>query len=261
MDLDHSAICKDIAGLWRRNKGKIIVVHGASKYRNHLAEKLKIRVKKITSASGVESYLSDHEFMDVFLMAYAGLVNKKITAELISQGVDAVGLSGIDGKIWLAERKKFIYARVGKKLKLIKNDLSGKVIRVNTGLLKTLLKEGYLPVLCSPAVSGKGEILNVDNDAAVAEMIEPLGVKTLISLFSAPGFLQDPDDQASVIRKMKAADLEDFLPSARGTMKKKIIFAQKAFEKGLQKAYLGDGRIYRPITSLLDGSSGTYISL
>ncbi len=261
VDLDFSAICQDIADLWSRNRGKILVVHGASKYRNNLAEKLKIKVKKIISASGVESYLSDAEFMDVFLMAYAGLVNKKLTAELISLGVNAVGLSGIDGKIWLAERKKFIYAKVGNKLKLIKNDLSGKIVNINQHLLKILLKKGYLPVLCSPAVSNNGQILNVDNDAAVSEMIEPFGVKVLISLFSSSGFLQDPDDEDSVIREIKAGDLDEFLSSAKGTMKKKIIFAKKAFERGLQEAYLGDGRIKNPIKSLLGRSSGTYISL
>lgn len=257
-DLDFSAICSDIAELWQCKKRRVIVVHGASQFRNKIAEKLGIKIRKIVSASGVESYYSDDKFMDVFLMTYSGLINKKITAKLIALGVKAVGLSGIDGKLWVARRKKHLYIKEGQKLKLIKADLSGKIYYINSNLLLSLLSAGYLPVICSPAVSEKGEVLNVDNDAAIAAMIQPLKVKVLISLFSAPGFLRNAADENSLIKKIKARDLIKFYSSAQGTMKKKIIFAKKAFDEGLEKAYLGDGRIKQPIKKLFSGE-GTII--
>jgi len=259
--LNLDAIADDIAVLWEENPGKVIIVHGASKYRNEIAQSLGIEVKKITSASGVESYFSNKEFMDVFLMSYAGLLNKRIVSKLISKSVSAVGLSGIDGKLWLAKRKSYLYVKEKGKLKLIQADLSGKVIGVNTELLNLLLKNNYLPVICSPAVSEAGEILNVDNDAAISEMIKPLKIQILVSLFSAPGILKDLSDEASVVKNIKFSQLDSFLPSAKGTMKKKIIFLKKAFENGLKTAYLGDGRVKNPVINLLKRKGGSYIHL
>ncbi len=252
-------VAEDIAWLWKKEKGDLIVLHGASKYRNEIAEKLGVEIKKIVSPSSIESYYSTPEFMEVFLMAYAGLVNKKLVAELIKQGVKAVGLTGVDGRLFLAKRKEFLYVKEDRKIKMLKGDLSGKVYEINKELINLLLEKGYLPVLTVPAISKQGEILNVDNDAVLFELVKAFGPDEVVSLISAPGFLQDVEDERSVIARIEKEKLGKLLSSAKSTMKKKIIYAQKYFEFGLQKMYIGDGRVRNPIKRLLEKGEGTVI--
>ncbi|GIW64371.1 MAG: putative acetylglutamate kinase-like protein [Patescibacteria group bacterium] len=260
-NLNFSAICNDIASLWKKYPGQLIVVHGASKFRNRLAQQLGIPIRTITSTSGITSYFSDENFMKVFLMAYAGWINKKLVSLLIKNDVKAVGLSGIDGEIWLAERKKYLYVKEGNKIKLITGDLSGKIKKVNIKLLKILLSYRYLPVICSPAVSNQGEILNVDNDAAVFQLVKSLKIKTLIYLISAKGLLKDFNNPNSLVKEIRFFELDSFLNSAEGTMKKKIIYTKMSFEHGLKKAFFGDGRVNYPIRKLLLEQKGTVITL
>ncbi len=257
--LDYVAC--DIKKLWDEKNGRLIVVHGASQYRNHLAAQLKVEIKKIISSSGVESYYSDDTFMDVFLMAYAGLVNKKLVAQLIKNGVPrAIGLSGVDGSLVLAERKKHLFQKIGRKIKLIPGDKSGKIISLNLNLLKTLINHGYLPVITSPAISIEGEILNVDNDAILLFLIKEFQPKTLIYLIGEKGFLKNPNDPDSLIKRIDKKKLDEYSNFAFGTMKKKIIYAKKYFELGLERIYLGDGRVREPIRRLLIKGEGTIIS-
>lgn len=254
-------IAQDIAWLVNEKKEKVLVLHGASKYRNELAEKLEFNIKKIISPSGVESYYSDERFMEVFLMAYAGLTNKKLVAELIRAGIDKpIGLTGVDAKLFLAKRKKFLYVKEGKKIKLIKGDLSGKVFQINIELIKLLLENAYLPVLTVPSIDEAGTILNSDNDAVLLELIKSFRPKIIFSLISEKGFLKDFRNKESLIKNLKVQEIDSFLTFAKGTMKKKLIYAKKYFAEGIEKMYIGDGRVKEPIIRLLTQSEGTVIS-
>lgn len=149
--INWDGICRDISYLISNDK--IVLVHGASSCRDEIAEKLSIPVRRVVSPSGISSVYTDEKLLDVFLMAYAGLVNKKIVAMLQRYGVNAVGLSGVDGKLWLAKPKKDIMVKEEGRIKLLKDNLTGRVERVNTDLLNILIEIDYLPVLCSPAIS------------------------------------------------------------------------------------------------------------
>lgn len=250
-------ICKDISYLI--SNYKIVLVHGASSYRDEIAEKLSIPVKTVVSPSGVSSVYTDERLLEVFLMAYSGLVNKKIVATLQRYGVNAVGLSGVDGGLWIAKPKKEILVKEEGRVKLLKDNLTGRVERVNTELLNILIERDYLPVLCSPAISSEGEILNTDNDLAIAVMAEALKVKRMVILFENPGLLEDAEDENSLIRKIEKEKIEDYLRFAQGRMKKKLMGVKRAIEGGVEIIYLGDGRIENPVLSALDGK-GTVIS-
>lgn len=245
-------IAEDIATLVARGE-QVVIVHGASTWRDEIAEKLGVPTRTIMSPSGVSSVYTDQAAMDVFLMAYPGLLNKKIVTTLQKHHVNAVGLSGVDGKLWEAKRKTAVYAVEGEKTFLIQDNLTGKVERVNADLLRLLLENGYTPVLCPPALSYEGEMVNTDNDFATAILAEALGIKEMVVLFEAPGMLRDVKDETSVIPVIQKDALNDYLPFAMGRMKKKLLGTQNAFERGVERIYWGDGRIQHPLLSALDG--------
>lgn len=255
--INWEGICQDLAEISK--KEKVILVHGANAQRDEIAAKLAIPTKTVTSPSGISSVYTDKTAIDVFLMAYAGLVNKRIVAMLHQHGVNAVGLSGVDGRLWEARHKKDTLIKEGNKVKLLKGNLTGRVERINTGLIDLLVENGYIPVICPPAISRENEILNTDNDWAVAVMAEALGITQIISLFEAPGLLKDPDDEDSLVSHIEKNKIDSYLQYARKRMKKKVLGAKRAIDAGVETIYWGDGRRERPIKAVLAGE-GTIIS-
>jgi len=256
-NINWDAICEDLASLVK-NGEEVIVVHGSSATRDEIAEKLGIPTKTITSPSGITSVYTDKKALEVLLMVYAGLINKQIVAKMQSYGINAVGLSGVDGRVWEAKRKDAVYSVEKGKTKLISDNLTGKVEKINTELLNLLVKNKYIPVICPPAISFNNEIVNTDNDMASAIMVGALGIKQLIILFEAPGMLRDINDQKSLIKKVKKEELESYMKFAIGRMKKKLLGAQKALALGVKKICWGDGRVERPILNAMKGK-GTVI--
>jgi len=256
-DINWDGVCKDIAEI--RASDPVILIHGGSVQRDELSQRLNVPVRKVISPSGISSVFTDAQAIEIFLMAYAGLVNKQIVARFHAHGVNAVGLCGVDGKLWQAKAKKDILVRDGGKTKLLRDNLTGRVEAVNERLIRLLVDAGYLPVLCAPAISYENEIVNTDNDTAAAIMAEKLGIETMVYLFEAPGLLRDPDKEDTLIRHIDRYKVEEFLMFARERMKKKIMGVQRAIQGGVKTVYFGDGRIDEPVKSALAGG-GTVIS-
>ncbi|MBI2641105.1 [LysW]-aminoadipate kinase [Candidatus Roizmanbacteria bacterium] len=250
-------IAQDLSELLK--KEKVIVVHGASGIRDEIAKKLNAPTKTVVSPSGISSVYTDEKALDIFLMVYAGLVNKKIVALLQKYDVNAIGLSGVDGRLWEGKRKTNLYVQEKDKTKLTTDNLTGKVEKINASLILLLVKNEYVPVLCPPAISDENEIINTDNDFAIAIMAKAFGVKKIISLFEAPGMLKNPKDEKSLISKIKKEEIENYLKFAKGRMKKKLLGAKKALDYGVETTYWGDGRIKNPLKNALQGK-GTVIS-
>ncbi len=255
--IDWDAIAEDLAKLTQREK--IVIVHGASVKRDQIAKRLGSPTKTVTSPSGITSVYTDQQALEIFLMVYSGLSNKQIVANLLKHGLPAVGLSGVDGKLWLAKPKKELLSKEGNKTKLLRNNRTGRVESINLSLMKLLLDAGYIPVISAPAISYENEIVNTDNDWGAAVTAASLKADKLVYLFEAPGLMKDINDQSSLISKIEADMLSDCLPYAKGRMKKKLLAAQKAIELGMKTVFWGDGRIKNPIVSALAGK-GTVIS-
>lgn len=255
-NINWDNVCTDIASLVK--KEKVILVHGASSKRDEIAKKLGHPTKTVISPSGISSVYTNEKALEIFLMVYAGLINKQIVARLQKLGVNAVGLSGVDGRLWQGRRKEKTLVKEGKKIKLLTNNFTGKVERINAKLIKTLLANGFVPVVSAPAISYKGEIINVDNDLAVPVMAGALGVKKIVILFEAPGLLKDPSDESTLINQIRKDRIDDYLKFAQSRMKKKILGAKRAIAAGVKEIYLGDGRTKNPIRKALSGK-GTVI--
>jgi len=250
-------LAADIAEV--RKTEPVIVIHGAHALRDSLAARLGIPVRKVVSPSGVTSVYTDEEALEVFLMAYPGVANKRIIAQLVRGGVNAVGLCGVDGRLWQAKAKKDLLVRENGKTKLLRDNLTGRVEKVNAGLLRLLIEGGYVPVLSAPAISEEGEIVNTDNDGAAAVLAEQMGIERLVFLFEAPGLLKDPARPETLIPRIARGSLDDYMGFAEDRMKKKLLGVKRAFEGGAKEVYFGDGRWERPLRDSLAGL-GTVIS-
>ena len=132
--IDYDALCADIAGLWAAGR-RLVLLHGGSHETNLLAERLGHPPRFVTSPSGYTSRYTDRATLEIFMMAYAGKVNKLIVERLQRLGVNAVGLSGLDGRLLEGQRKAAIRIVEDGKQKVLRDDWTGTVERVNGGLL------------------------------------------------------------------------------------------------------------------------------
>ncbi len=248
-------LAQDVAELQRAGQ-RLVVVHGGSHLTNALATQLNYPPQFITSPSGMTSRYTDRRTMEIFQMAYCGRANKALVESLQRLGVNAVGLSGMDGRIWSGPRKKAIHAVEGDKTRIVRDNLTGRVEQVNAPLLKLLLEQGYVPVLTPPAISEEGEPINVDGDRAAAATAAALGAETLVILSNVPGLLRDLHDPQSKIPRIGVEELEPFTREfAQGRMKIKLIAAGEALQRGVQRVILGDSRVPRCLQAALAGNA------
>ena len=236
---------------------RFVIVHGANALRDKLAEDLDQPKQVLTSVKGYTSVYSDEKLLDVMMMAYAGLRNKRIVELCQQNGLNAVGLTGLDGKAVQGARNKGIRVYQGKKLKIIR-DFSGKPQSVNAPLLHLLLENGYVPVLTVPIIDEFNTAINTENDDVVRVLQQALQAHTVINLIEAPGFMAYPDDAESLIKTIRAAELEAREQQVEGRMKRKILAIRKLFEHGASKVIIADGRREHPIHDALAGK-GTVI--
>ena len=234
-----------------------LIVHGANVLRDQLAQRLGMEKTILTSVSGYTSVFSDQDALDVIMMSYSGLRNKQIVELCQRNGINAVGLSGLDGRLVQGERNKGIRVRENGKT-LIKRDLSGKPRSINTQLLTLLLENGYCPVLTIPIVDENGFAINSENDDIVARIATELEIDTVIQLIEAPGFLDDADDESSLVSSMSIAELHRREATVEGRIKRKLLALTRLCQGGKTRVIITDGRGEQPIIKALDGA-GTHI--
>lgn len=236
----------------------LVLLHGANRDLEELARGLGHPARMVTSERGEVSRYTDATTMDHFLMAYAGRANKRIVERLRALGVNAVGLTAMDGGIATGRRKRDLRIRENGRLKVLHDDHSGSIERVDPTLLRLLLDAGHLPVLCPPAVSHQGEAINVDGDRLSMGVAVALGADRLVILANVPGLLRDVEDEGSLIPEIRGADVEAALAHARGRARVKLRSAQQAVERGTGAVILADGRRPHPLAEALAGA-GTWI--
>ncbi len=235
-----------------------VVVHGANALRDELAQTLGKPKQVLTSVSGYQSVFSDEDAIDTILMSYAGLRNKRLVELFQRQGVNAVGLTGLDGRMIQGRRNKGIRVREGAKT-LIKRDFSGKPVEANTALLTLLLDNGYRPVLAIPIADENGFAINSENDDIVNVLQASLKAERIIQLIEAPGYLDDASDESTVIAEMSQAQLISREDAADGRIKRKLLALRNLLDAGAANVIIADGRTATPVADALAGK-GTVIS-
>jgi acetylglutamate/LysW-gamma-L-alpha-aminoadipate kinase len=256
--IDVDAVVEDLVAL-REAGHDLVLVHGGAETTNAVAEALGHPPVFLTSESGIESRRTDRRTLEIFEMVYCGQLNKMWVEKLQRRDVAAVGLSGLDGRVFEGRRKDTLRVRQGGRRMVVRDDWTGTVERINDTLVRLLLEHGYLPVLTPPGASFAGEAINVDGDVAAAAVAVALGASTLVILSDVPGLLERPPDEETLIAEIPATRIDSFMGVAAGRMKKKLMGAAAALDGGVGRVILADGRVASPVRRALDGA-GTHIA-
>ena len=256
--LDMDAVCADIAALVKQGE-QVILVHGGSHETNVISEKLDHPPRFVTSVSGHVSRYTDRQTLEIFAMVAAGRINKLLVERLQRLGINAIGLSGLDGRLLEGRRKSTLRIVENGKRKILRGEFSGKIERVNVGLLETLLAAGYVPVVAPLAISRESEALNVDGDRVAAAIGAALKAQKVVILSNVPGLLRDFPDESTLISHVPLASAEYHLNHyAQGRMKRKLLGAIEALNDGVGQVIIANGRIAQPLHRALAGQ-GTVI--
>lgn len=253
--IKYDSFLEDLAGYedW-------ILLHGGSHELDRISEKLGHPPRFVESVSGYTSRYTDKETVELINMVYPGKMNKYVVEKLQQLGVNAFGLSGVDGRVLECKRKSILKVNEDGKRVVLRGEHSGIIKRVNKEPLELLLEAGYSPVLTIPAVTFDGTAVNVDGDRAAAQVAQGFSADKLVLLSDVPGLLKDVDDVSSLIGELNHEEIDDYIEEfAKGRMKKKLLGAREAIESGVDSVILGDGTVNRPVTKALSGR-GTLIS-
>jgi acetylglutamate kinase len=176
--------------------------------------------------------VTDRETLDVATMVLAGKVNTDLVASLVAGDVPAVGLSGVDGGLAVARRQA-------------EPDLGyvGEVVRVNAQVLRTLMDNGFVPVVASIAADAEGHPFNVNADVIAAELAVGLEAQKLVYLNDVPGVIGSAGDLLSELGVQEALDLLARHDVVDGGMIPKLESAVRALKTGVPRVHLLDGRV------------------
>jgi len=257
--VDPAGALADVASLVEDGE-QVVVVHGGSTTVDETLERLGIEPEYVETPSGVVGRFTDETTMEVFEMAF-GHLNTQLVAGLQSEGVDAVGLNGVDGKLLYGPRKSAVRVVEDGKKKIRRGDHSGTIKQVNGDLLRSLLGDGYTPVAAPPmAGEDDGETIpvNTDADRSAAAIAAELDA-TLVLLTDVSGVYEDPDDPSTLIESVETSeDWAALEAAAEGFMGRKIMAAEEALSGGSPEVVVADANADAPILSALD-DDGTHI--
>ncbi len=235
----------------------MVVVHGGSDATTRLQAVLGRPARFLESPSGQSSRRTDRLDLEAFAMA-TGLLNRQLVEGLLARGVKAFGCSGIDGGMVRGPRKEVVRAVENGRVRLVRDQWTGRPQFVNASLLRSLLQAECLPVL-APVIAGEaGEMLNADGDRLAASVAAALKADDLVILSNVPGLLADPDRENSLIPHLGLSDFDTIGRCARGRMRKKLLGAREALCGGVKRVILADARRDRPLSRALQGE-GTVI--
>ncbi len=234
----------------------VVLVHGGGKEVTKVCEQLGKEIKFVTSPSGIKSRYTDKETIEIFTMVMAGRINKTIVQMLQKNGINAIGLSGVDAKIIQAERKKklIIINEKGRK-QAIDGGYTGKIKEINSSLIKNLLEQGLTPVISPIAIGEESEFLNVDGDRAAAYVAGKIGSDKVLFITNVDGLLMDD----KLVTKLTLAEAKEIRPKIGPGMEKKILASAEALDMGVKEALIANGQKENPISSALAHDNCTVI--
>ena len=224
----QKAVFRDIA-LLSTVGVKPVVIHGGGPEINQWLKKLGIKTE---FRDGLR--VTDQQTMDVVEMVLVGRVNKQIVNGINSLGAEAVGLSGVDGK--LIEARPWGDGNHGR---------VGDVASINPYLLEPLLAKGYVPVISSVAATEEGLSHNINADTVAGEIAASIDAEKLILLTDTPGILKKQEDTSSLIKQLGIAEARELIRDGivNGGMTPKTECCIRALAQGVSAAHIIDGRI------------------
>jgi acetylglutamate/LysW-gamma-L-alpha-aminoadipate kinase len=253
-DLSPSAI-PDIKNLFSTEK--LVLVHGGGKQVTDTAVKLGKEQKFVISPGGVKSRYTDRETAEIYTMVMSGKINKTIVKMFLQHGIKAVGISGIDGNLMRASRKKKLIILNDKGRKMtIEGGFTGKINSVDSSLPNAIVSNGFLPVVSPVALSEEFDFLNVDGDRAAAYLAAGMRADKVIFLTDVGGLILN----GGLVTHMTLDEAKAIIPRIGFGMEKKVFACTEALEMGVKEAIIGSGKVTAPVSSALKHDNCTVIS-
>lgn len=238
-------VMEDIA-LLRLVGVKVVLVHGGGPEISSMMDRLG---KQTEFVDGLR--VTDAETVDIVQMVLAGKVNKSLVAMLEKLGSNAVGISGMDGRLIEAEMKD-------EKLGFV-----GNIKKINTEIINDLIEKDYIPVVSTLGFDRSGNIYNINGDTAAAFIAGAVGAKRLILMTDIAGVMLDKDDPATLIKNMTIDDARKLREQniISGGMIPKVQCCVDAINRGVDKVIIMDGRVHHSILMelLTDEGAGTMV--
>ena len=239
-------VMEDIVLLWIIGV-KVVLVHGGGPEINDLMTRLG---KKAEFVDGLR--VTDKETVDIVQMVLAGKVNKTLVNLLETKGGKAMGISGMDGQLILADFKD---ERLG---------YVGEIKKINIQPVTDLLEKGYIPVISTVGCDMSGNTYNINGDTAAAHIAGALEAERLIMMTDIAGILRDKDDPETLIPEVSVADAAKLREEGviSGGMIPKVECCVEAIKHGVENVVIMDGRVPHSILMelLTDEGAGTMVT-
>ena len=239
-------VMEDIVLLWLIGV-KIVLVHGGGPEISDLMARLG---KKAEFVDGLR--VTDRETVDIAQMVLAGKVNKTLVNLLEMHGGNAMGISGMDGRLIEAKIKD---ERLG---------FVGEITNVNIAPVLDLLEKGYIPVISTMGCDREGNAYNINGDTAAAFIAGALNAKRLIMMTDIAGLLHDRNDPSTLIPEVSVSEIAKLREEGviNGGMIPKVECCTSAIRMGVQKVIIMDGRVPHSILMeiLTDEGAGTMVT-
>jgi acetylglutamate kinase len=213
-----------------------VVVHGGGPQINKVLDQMGMKHQFIKGMR-----LTDEATMDVVEMVLGGKVNKDIVTQINKQGGKAVGLSGKDGELIRAKKLHIVYQEdENKPPEIIDPGLVGQVTKINPSIIKTLSREGFIPIIAPVGTGDSGETYNINADLVASSMAVALSAKRLILLTDVEGVLNLSGELIPSIN-MEKIDQMIKEKAISGGMIPKIECALEALKNGVEKVHIING--------------------
>ena len=202
----------------------VVIVHGGGQEIATLQTRLGIEPLKVDGLR-----VTDAASLDVAEMVLSGRTNKQIVRALLATGLDAVGLSGVDGRLLTARKKEHPTADLG---------LVGEIVAVRAHLLQRLLQVGITPVISPISLSNDGQTYNVNADEAATAIAAALGAEALDFVSNVPGVLADGE----LVTRLSPDETETLIADGviSGGMIPKVRAALDALARGVPQVRIVD---------------------
>ena len=236
--LEAPGASRELAAELARLAGGSLLVHGGGSQVTAWCARLGIAPRFLDGLR-----VTDPDTLEVAVAVLAGLANTRLVAALREAGVDAVGLSALDGGTVEVERHADA-SRLG---------AVGQVVAIHPQLLQTLLVQGRTPVLASIGAAGE-QLLNVNADDLAAGLAGALHARALLLLSDTPGLTLDGKVVGRLEGRQIAAALDH--PDVKDGMRPKLRAAAAAITAGAQRVVIGAWAGPGTLTALLEGEGG-----
>ncbi|GAB6086639.1 acetylglutamate kinase [Alkaliphilus crotonatoxidans] len=196
--------------------------------------------------------ITDEKTMEITEMVLGGKIAGEIVSLLNCNDVKALALTGKDGRLIEATQKD---PRLG---------YVGEITKINTGLIHTVIKEGYVPVISPIGMGAGGESYNINADEVAGRLAVALEAKKLVLITDVEGVLKNPKDPKTIITEIKTTEVKGYIEKGiiQGGMIPKIHCCMGAVTQGVERCHIIDGRKYHSILLEIftDDGIGTMIT-